>query len=94
MKTAYRILLGTTVLWLPLSFTGTLPDYEKITKPVHLISGTLENVQLQNYALRIPYDKNDELGNLSDKINALLAYAEANEVHQQEYQRYLTKKHS
>lgn len=26
------------------------------------------------------------------KINALLAYAEANEVHQQEYQRYLTKK--
>ena len=94
MKTAYRILLGTTVLWT--SVVLLLVHYlitKKITKPVHLISGTLENVQLQkNYALRIPYDKNDELGNLSDKINALLAYAEANEVHQQEYQRYLTKK--
>ena len=94
MKTAYRILLGTTVLWT--SVVLLLVHYlitKKITKPVHLISGTLENVQLQkNYALRIPYDKNDELGNLSNKINALLAYAEANEVHQQEYQRYLTKK--
>lgn len=94
MKTAYRILLGTTVLWT--SVVLLLVHYlitKKITKPVHLISGTLENVRLQkNYALRIPYDKNDELGNLSNKINALLAYAEANEVHQQEYQRYLTKK--
>ena len=94
METAYRTLLGTTVLWT--SIVLLLVHYlitKKITKPVHLISGTLENVQLQkNYALRIPYDKNDELGNLSDKINALLAYAEANEVHQQEYQRYLTKK--
>ena len=94
MGTAYRTLLGTTVLWT--SIVLLLVHYlitKKITKPVHLISGTLENVQLQkNYALRIPYDKNDELGNLSDKINALLAYAEANDVHQQEYQRYLTKK--
>ena len=94
METAYHTLLGTTVLWT--SVVLLLVHYlitKKITKPVHLISGTLENVQLQkNYALRIPYDKNDELGNLSDKINALLAYAEANEVHQQEYQRYLTQK--
>ena len=76
-------------------FTGTLPDYEKNNQTGTPDFRTLENVQLQkNYALRIPYDKNDELGNLSDKINALLAYAEANEVHQQEYHDILPKKHS
>ncbi len=94
METAYRALLGTTVLWT--SIVLLLLHYlitKKITKPMNLISDTLENVQQKkNYALRIPYDKNDELGGLSDKINALLSYAEANEVHQQEYQRYLTKK--
>ena len=96
MKTAYRILLGTTVLWT--SVVLLLVHYlitKKITKPVHLISGTLENVQLQkNYALRIPYDKNDELGNLSDKINALLPMLKPMKYISRNINDILPKKHS
>lgn len=54
----------------------------RIVQPIHHISDTLNGIQQnQDYSLRIETVRKDELGTLSEEINGLLAFIEAENVY-------------
>lgn len=74
-------------LWIG-SFTS-----RRIIRPIKHISDTLFNIQQeQDYSLRIKAERNDELGNLSGKINGLLSFIETENLYKAKQQRLLQQK--
>lgn len=54
-----------------------------IAAPIRTISSVLENIQNeQNYSLRVPVQRTDEMGELTNKINNLIGYIEKENLYE------------
>lgn len=65
----------------------------RIVRPIQRISGTLRAIQeKQDYALRIPVERQDELGSLAVEINGLIDFIETEDLYQAQQKRLLQEK--
>lgn len=65
----------------------------RIVRPIQKISDTLRGIQSnQDYSLRIPVERKDELGNLGTEINGLIDFIETENLYKAKQQRLLREK--
>lgn len=65
----------------------------RIVRPIQKISDTLRGIQSnQDYSLRVPVERKDELGNLGTEINGLIDFIETENLYKAKQQRLLREK--
>lgn len=65
----------------------------RIVRPIQKISDTLRGIQgNQDYSLRVPVERKDELGNLGTEINGLIDFIETENLYKAKQQRLLREK--
>lgn len=66
---------------------------QRIVHPIQKISGTLRGIQSrQDYSLRVPVERRDELGSLGTEINGLIDFIETENLYKAKQQRLLKEK--
>lgn len=65
----------------------------RIVRPIQKISDTLRGIQVnQDYSLRVPVERMDELGSLGTEINGLIDFIETENLYKAKQQRLLREK--
>lgn len=93
-KTVYGILAAMLMLLCAvLAYWSGRFASRRIVHPIQSISDTLTGIQEhQDYSLRVPVEKKDELGSLGAEINGLIDFIETENLYKAQQQRLLQEK--